>query len=286
MPCRRLPCQHVRCPRCESTWTHTFPGDESRLAAGTAPLGVRQVFHQKCIDEWLRRCTDCPICKVQCSAMCAMCAVFIVSLLCLKDSPYVSDDLENCRQMWIEPCGIIDRWVDLGRLKVLLKTSKENHVAARNQVSMPIFLIHSHPNNFRSTPKSMSVLLVFLELRVALQVESCTKWFVSLRENCRSIGALRIGCRAVCGYDRKFSKSKSIYLFWYDRYDSDNLWYDPLREVLHGRLPVSCWVHVGPTFWPLEMLVGSMCTLHSRLFQCLPTNFHRFGAHLLPFQQV
>ena len=22
-----------------------------------------EVFHEKCIDEWLRRCTDCPICK-------------------------------------------------------------------------------------------------------------------------------------------------------------------------------------------------------------------------------
>mmetsp|Transcript_34702 Transcript_34702/g.51818 ORF Transcript_34702/g.51818 Transcript_34702/m.51818 type:complete len:86 (+) Transcript_34702:3-260(+) len=32
-------------------------GDECRR------LPCRHVFHTSCVDEWLRRCTDCPICK-------------------------------------------------------------------------------------------------------------------------------------------------------------------------------------------------------------------------------
>lgn len=36
---------------------------EFGLADHVARLPCKHVFHSSCVDEWLRRCTDCPICK-------------------------------------------------------------------------------------------------------------------------------------------------------------------------------------------------------------------------------
>lgn len=33
------------------------------IAESCRKLPCNHVFHQRCVDEWLRRCTDCPICK-------------------------------------------------------------------------------------------------------------------------------------------------------------------------------------------------------------------------------
>lgn len=47
-------CDQTQCMVCLSDFEH---GEEVRKL----PCG--HVFHSSCIDEWLRRCTDCPICK-------------------------------------------------------------------------------------------------------------------------------------------------------------------------------------------------------------------------------
>lgn len=33
------------------------------IGDGCRKLPCRHMFHEECVDEWLRRCTDCPICK-------------------------------------------------------------------------------------------------------------------------------------------------------------------------------------------------------------------------------